>query len=969
MKKIFFAILFFPLAGISQNSIGLPDVINYPKLAYGAGLQSWDIRQDKSGNVYFANNEGLLSFDGHYWSLNPLPNKTIVRSVEIGADHRIYAGGQDEFGYFSPAANGQLKFNSLTGLIPEKDRSFGDVWDIVSYKNDIFFRSASKIFRISNGAVAMYNALSEWSYMGICQGRLYAHDYVHGLLWFDNNNWIPVNANNQLATNDPVTGILPDGPDSMIVTTLKNGIYRLTAQGYSKISTPITATIEQNRIYAATVVNDAWIALATNNAGVFIIDHNGQFIQRFSKQEGMQNNNVLSIFLDRQRNLWLGLDNGIDFIAYNSAIKRITPSGKDGSGYTSLIHGGQLYAGTSGGLFAVPLQQTEDLSFSKGDFSLVANTTGQTWGMAEINGQLLLGHHEGAFIVNNNSASPLVSYEGGFWNFTPVSAVFPTTKVIAGNYKGISFLDAAGSSLVAGEKLPDFQESSRFVVLDRYDNIWVSHPYHGVYRISKDANGKYINKLYTSANGLPATLNNHVYKVKNELVVATEKGVYIYNTTRDSFEPSPFYARLLGNQSLRYLKEDTEGNIWFIHEKSLGILDMTGKDTTVIHMPELTNKLLSGFEFIYPVDGKNIFIGGERGFFHINYDKYKKIIPALSVKIRSARIVNQRDSLLFGGFFADVDAQQEQTKKQIPEIKHNWGTIHFEYSSPLFGQEGNLEYSYRLKGLENNWSDWSQKTEKEYTHLPAGSYSFEVKVRNNLGNESAPCVYKFRILPPWYLTLWAYIIYLLLLITGLFYLYRWQSRKFVTQQARHEEEQRQLQYLHQLEIDKAENELVTLRNEKLQAEIDFKNSELATSAMHLVQKGEIITKIKSDLNHMIRGLDNEKAVNEVKKMIKVLGEDDKMDKDWEHFAQHFDKVHSDFVVALKEKFPTITANELKLCAYLRMNLSTKEIAQLMNISVRGVEISRYRLRKKLGITSDTNLFDFLIHISGKTNQS
>ncbi|MBL0152871.1 MAG: hypothetical protein IPP93_05075 [Chitinophagaceae bacterium] len=337
--------------------------------------------------------------------------------------------------------------------------------------------------------------------------------------------------------------------------------------------------------------------------------------------------------------------------------------------------------------------------------------------------------------------------------------------------------------------------------------------------------------------------------------------------------------------------------------------------------------------------------------------------------IRSVKIVNRRDSLLFGGFFSDADNIQVQSKKQVPDISHNWGNIRFEFASPLFAQQGTLEYSYRLKGFDNNWSAWTSKREKEYTHLPPGSYSFEVKVRNNLGNESAPSVYKFTVLPPWYLSIWAYIIYLLLLISGLYYLYHWQSRKFVTQRVRHEEEQRKLQYLHQLEIDKAENELINLRNEKLQVEIDFKNSELATTAMHLVQKGEILTKIKSDINSIIRGLDNEKAVNELKKMIKVIGEDDKMDKDWEHFAQHFDKVHSDFVVALKDRFPTITANELKLCAYLRMNLSTKEIAQLMNISVRGVEIGRYRLRKKLAIPSETNLFDFLISISGKTNQS
>ncbi len=132
--------------------------------------------------------------------------------------------------------------------------------------------------------------------------------------------------------------------------------------------------------------------------------------------------------------------------------------------------------------------------------------------------------------------------------------------------------------------------------------------------------------------------------------------------------------------------------------------------------------------------------------------------------------------------------------------------------------------------------------------------------------------------------------------------------------------------------------------------------------MHLVQKSELMSKLRSELNHLMKAMDNEKAQSEIKKMVKVLGEDEKMDNDWMQFTHHFDKVHSDFVVVLKDKFPTITANELKLSAYLRMNLSTKEIARLMNISVRGVEISRYRLRKKLGISSEMNLFDFLMGI-------
>ena len=153
-----------------------------------------------------------------------------------------------------------------------------------------------------------------------------------------------------------------------------------------------------------------------------------------------------------------------------------------------------------------------------------------------------------------------------------------------------------------------------------------------------------------------------------------------------------------------------------------------------------------------------------------------------------------------------------------------------------------------------------------------------------------------------------------------------------------------------------------MQNEKLGVEIEYKNSELASSAMHIVKKGELLTKVKSELGSIIKKIDNEYAITELKKMVKALNEDENLDQEWEYFTKHFDKVHSDFIGKLKEKHSNISNNELKLCAYLRMNLSTKEIAQLMNISVRGVEISRYRLRKKLNLATDINLFDYLISI-------
>ncbi|MGZ8536437.1 MAG: two-component regulator propeller domain-containing protein, partial [Flavitalea sp.] len=478
--KRFLLLLLFPLSLFGQNTIGFPEVLNYSRQEYLGGLQNWDIKQDKNGLIYVANNEGLLSFDGKYWNLYPLPNKTIVRSVEIGSDQKIYVGGQDELGYFAPGENGHLVYHSLTAIIPKQDRSFGDAWDIVVVNKDVYFRTAYKIFRFRGTGVQTFNAPSQWLFMGNSNGVLYAQDVRSGLLRFDNNIWRQAISTGIIPDNNPVTSIIPSLNGSSLVATLKNGLYVLENGDLRPVKSSNNQVFSNERIYAATPIDSNWVAPATNSNGIYIVDYSGNIIQHFSKREQLQNNNVLSIFLDNQRNLWLGLDNGIDFIAYNSAIKHITPILADGSGYTSIIFRNRFYAGTSTGLYSVELQNVKDLSFSKGNFETIVR--GQIWSLAEINNQLLMGQHEGAFIVEGNSARQ-VTRQQGFWNFVPLSNIFPAQKIVAGNYTGIRFFDYKDGNFTPSNQLVGFDESSRFVAIGNSNQVWVSHPYHGVYRI------------------------------------------------------------------------------------------------------------------------------------------------------------------------------------------------------------------------------------------------------------------------------------------------------------------------------------------------------------------------------------------------------------------------------------------------------------------------------------------------------
>ncbi|RYY83227.1 MAG: transcriptional regulator, partial [Chitinophagaceae bacterium] len=747
------------------------------------------------------------------------------------------------------------------------------------------------------------------------------------------------------------TGLLPFGRDSMLMTTFRHGTYLVAGGRLQPFETPDLKKIAGRLIYTATVADAQHYLFATTLEGCYIVDRKGNITQSFSRREGLQNNNILSVFFDRERNLWLGLDNGIDFITYDSPVRHIYPSlQNEGSGYTALVFGKQLYIGTSNGLYEVPLDGSRDLSYARGAFVPLAGAQGQVWNLSEVNGRLLMGHHEGAFEVANGAVR-MMAGGTGYWAFFPYSNVLPSELVVAGTYNGIRLFGYGGSSFGLKDQSAFF-ESARFISIDNNDRtIWVAHPYKGIYRVRFDAGLKPQLRRYASGDGLLSINNNYIFKVRNRIIATTENGVFEYDTARDKFVPSEYFKSLLNLPNIRMMKEDGEGNIWFVRDKKVCVL-LAGDKPQIICVPELTEKLVNGFEYIYPLDAENVLIGAEHGFMHINFRKYLQRRHRIDVLLRSMRIGRGADSLLFGGFGTPE-------KLQVP---HRANTVHFEYASTSYGDQENIEYACRLRGLDKEWSDWSRRVEKEYQHLPPGTYTFEVKARNSLGQESAIEARTFVVLPPWYLSWWAYAFYALLCGAAIFLLVQYQRRKFRAQQKRHDEEQRRLLYLHQLELDKTEKEIIRLQNEKLEAEIAHKNSQLASTAMHLVQKGEMLGRLKDELSRIKKKLDSEVATEDFKKVIRILHEEEKVNDEWDNFSHHFDKVHGNFLQALKAQYPALTPNELKLSAYLRMNLSSKEVAQLMNISVRGVEISRYRLRKKLQLPTETNLFEFLISI-------
>jgi ligand-binding sensor domain-containing protein len=944
-----------------QNTLGLPQIINYSKDDYHGGSQTWNISQDSTGKMYFANNEGLLSFDGNYWKIYPLPNKTIVRSLSVDAN-RIYVGGQDEIGYFSADSKGILKYTSLKTKIPEPYNHFADIWKIVVFKEAVFFQTSDKIFQYQNNAIKVFSPKEEWQFLGKSGGRLFAEDKKAGLLEFKNNEWLP-SKNNQLLSDVTVSGIIHIGKDSLLLTTKKHGFFFLNKDSLSHYNIYPKA-IASNQIYTSLKINSSEMVAGTTSAGCLFMDFKGNIIQKIGTSEGLQNNNVLCVFRDMDNNLWTGLNNGISFIAYNSAIKYIKPNkNNEVSGYSSIIFNNKLFIGTSDGVYSAPLNNSNrDYSFYKSDFNFIKNTAGEVWKLQEVNQHLLFGHNDGTFMIQNGESVP-VAKGPGTWLFEPMSDVVPSKNILVGTYTGLKMLGYENNRFTDLGHIEGLYESFRFIAMDNDNTIWASHPYRGIYklRLSED-NKKFSYRLFTEKDGLPSTLENYVFKIKNKIVFATSKGVYEFNPATSRFSPSAFLSPVFHEMAIRYLREDADGDIWFCSGKKIGVVSFeensSDKSFRITYFPELTGQILSGFENIYPYNKENVFISSEKGIFHLNYIKYAATKLQIKVLLGQVNAIGKKDSLIFGGYFNQAN-NFVQNPKEIYHLPKRFNSFHFEYSSPNYGLQKNIEYSYRLKGYDAKWSDWSSKTEKDYTNLPEGKYVFYVKAHDNLGHESKIISYTFYVNPSWYNTMWAYVSYFVLFLLLFYLLYKWQERKLNLQQIKFEQEQKRLEELHQLKLEKREKEIIKLQNEKLANEVKFKNRELANASMHLVERDSALVKVKDDLQKLYKKTGNN---HDIKKTLLLLKDVEQNNLNWEQFATHFNEVNNDFLKKLKTKHPSISNTDIKVCTYLKLNLSTKEIAQLMNISVRGVEISRYRLRKKLQIPAGQTLNDFLNNI-------
>lgn len=949
MKSIIVTLLLLLSTSTQAQMYWQRPVVNYNRHTYNAANQNWMIEQHQNGWMYFANNKGLLEYDGVYWNLYPIPHLAKMRSLRMGNDNRIYVGALKEFGYFTPNPMGALQYHSLSEKLDP--HTVSNIWNIHIINNKVYYQGDRFMFCYGKGKLDAIDC-NGVSCSGVSNGRLYFNN-VNGMWYIQGKKPIYIKGSEFLSKNNVVAYLPYDG--KLMLVTPEEGIYLFDGKQFSKPFPLIDAYLSNHRATCASI-NAGILAIGTSDDGLFLIDLKTQQLEKIGIANGLQNKSILSLRFDQAHNLWLGLDNGIDYVSLNTQLfflnSKLTSIG---AGYCSQYFNGQLYLGTNQGVFATNMPTTINTPVK---LNMLTGLSGLVHCLYQYDGKLFCGGRK--FFAMTDGKQVRKFDKRGVWH---VQAINPHADImLVGTYWGLEVMHKTGGVWNFTNKINNLKISAKTMYLEpESGNVWIANKSDGLWRITLDTQfTKVLRKKCYNSHLLPKGDNVYVTRIGNDIIIATRQGLFRYNPDRDEILRDQRLEQMLDGKCVySYIKQDANGSIWYVAN---GILKRLDTKQGGQHSKKIINKkvsywsdaMIEDFEDVSMLNNHQTIVGTEDGFALIDRTKRQASEGKLNLYIRKLYVTNGKDSLVYGQNFSH--------SSEPITIKYHDNSIRIEYGCDNYNRTHAITYSYRLDGVEKSWSEFTPSTIKEYTDLPEGNYTFHVKIRPDDGGKDIETSLNIKILPPWYRSWWAYTIYLLLILYGLRYSYlRYKRGRERLIRLKDAELSRQKTVLER-DIDQKKKQISELEEEKLRNELNYKSDELVKSTLNVVRKNEVLQKIKKDAENLSRTISEGNLVNIRRGMLRLINQIDtnmEHDSDLDNFQSSFDAVHNDFLKKLAVQYPQLTHKDKMLCAYIKMNLMSKEIAPLLNISVRGVEISRYRLRKKMGLGEKDNLAEYL----------
>lgn len=923
---------FFVQAGASSF---MPAVTNYLAKEYDAGYQNWACAQGPKGEMYFGNNHGLLVYDGHHWSLHKVPGNHIVRSVFVKGDS-IYVGAFEEFGYFKYSDVGDLQYHSLSNALKDFPMENSEIWNIVELNGVIYFQSFSAWFSYDGEEVrAFRNRDQQPLYFYTQNGHLYSQIINGGFYEFDGNDFHLLFERSKV-NNDNVVALLPDRKDSFLLVTENNGLFRYNGT-VEPLKTDVDAELKKQRLNRAVMTADSILMIGTVLNGIYAIDRNGHCLWHFNLDNRLDNNTVLGLFCDKENNVWAALDNGIAYIHYSSPVMLMTPGNHEiklGMVYDIAHRQNSLYLATNQGVY--------EYNQISGNLRLLPHTQGQNWYVKCIDGQLFAGNNAHTLLIGENGDVSVISNTNSSTSLIKCT-LYGEEILLESSYANLRIYKKKNGQWIFSHVIDGFVAPVMHLEVDQSGVIWASHMYQGVYKLELNDDLSAVRSV-DHISHLGSFLQ--VMKIRGRIVFSSSNGFYTYDDIAQKIVP---FEKL--NAIQHYIRNAhsvvpiTNDRFWLSGSHEYTLIDYVGGEYVVrqrIQVRLFDSPCIENYN--------DIFVNNDMIYFNLNngiarYSKKENNLSSAQASVLSLRSV--------------ICASSDKQEKRLPlsgnvKLESNYRDLMFRVSLPHYDKIP-IYFHYTLEGNGMTLTSTLKEPDVRYSSLNYGDYLFRVEAYDDLGNIIGEVDYNFTIARPFYLSYYAILFYILMFVGLIYFFSKWRANRVMAKK-RKEYEAEQIQQ--NIKMHEQEKLIAVQQQQLLEVELSAKSKDLASMALGVFAKNEVLEKIRAAVQELL--LKGQYGRKNLDSLLKLINENIETQEFWDVFQTNFDLIHENFFRNLRERYPSLTSTDLRFCALLRLNLSTKDIAQMTNLTIRGVEAARYRLRKKFDIPDGTGLVDFLI---------
>ncbi len=746
------------------NSDGIPFIKNYSARKYSAAEPNWAVTQDHRGILYFGNSQSILEYDGQNWISIPVPDQKYILSLATGQNGVIYAGGVDDFGRLAVNNIGQLEYRSLKNLLPDSIE-VKRVWKTYTYKSLVYFCTLQYIFiyDFDNESLLFFELPENnfWSFL--IDDKLYTGNYNSGLLVIQEGELVKAKGGEHFINKD-IFSILKWSKDTLLIATAEKGLCfynvnsgAVSSFGANSIAARTNNILIERSVYCATMINDELIALGTLIDGLYIIDKKGDILLHLTEKNGLQNQTVSALLIppDNSGMLWLTLANGISSVNISSTVRSFAgESGLIGALLEIAIYNGEYFVSTMQGVFKLSMEK-----FKNAEFLNIPGISGEAvysiLSYTSVTGskKLIAASGKDIYVLKDNRFIPL---DTNVETHRLLQSKVVKDRIYVATSRGVYIIENKYDNLVFNKNVLGLSdETVTKITEDKEGNLWCN-TFSGLRLISKKGEILALPESISGKNGV-------FFDFKEDVYFAFENQILKYNYLEKEFFIDDELNNLLGgkNSIKEFFSLNDTLALAFYSMNNINKADILYSDKGNWIVDSISLRIIPPMTINNAIsDSTRLLVGGQDGLFIHNLERQKNF--QISYKAFIRQIVIGTDSLIYKGaegFFEYSKDDETSVPVFHNPINYKFNNITFGFSAGFFENEEDLQYRSFLEGFDPDWSTWQNDVTRTYTNLKEGTYRFFVKAKNIYGVESEAAIIEFRILPPWYRTWWAYVIY------------------------------------------------------------------------------------------------------------------------------------------------------------------------------------------------------------------